>query len=252
MTAGWRAAHLEAVRKNKGVEKKPNILRKLVFCADCGRAMTYKREVYDNGRRKICYNSYECPSHANDKESCPVKSIRRDALLEMLWELLEKQISLAGKLFMEASAIRSSERWKAESAALEKEYASAGKDLERLQTLYGSLYPMYAGEKILTEREYVQMKQDYRMRIGQAEKVLETIEEKKRKRAGQIEENPWLKVCMLYQDEKGVTEEMAHALISRIEVYTDKSISVSFRWQDEFQKLAETLETEGGAHHGQS
>ena len=93
------------------------------------------------------------------------------------------------------------------------------------------------------------MKQDYRMRIGQAEKTLETMEEKKRVRAVRMEENPWLKSCMAYRKETGVTEEMAHALISRIEIHADKSISVSFRWEDEFQKLVEALEKEGDAHH---
>ena len=115
--------------------------------------------------------------------------------------------------------------------------------------LYDSLYPMYADEKALTEQEYMQMKQDYRMRIGQAEKTLETMEEKKRARAVRTEENPWLKSCMAFRKETGVTEEMAHALISRIEVHADKSISVSFRWEDEFRKLAEALEKEGDAHH---
>ena len=87
------------------------------------------------------------------------------------------------------------------------------------------------------------------MRIGQAEKTLETMEEKKRARAVRTEENPWLKACAAYRKETGVTEEMAHALISRIEVHADKSISVNFRWEDEFRKLAEALEKEGDAHH---
>ena len=108
---------------------------------------------------------------------------------------------------------------------------------------------MYADEKALTEQEYMQMKQDYRMRIAHEEKALETMEEKKRTRTVRTEENPWLKSCTAFRKETGVTEEMAHALISRIEVHADKSISVSFRWEDEFQKLAEVLEKEGDAHH---
>ena len=93
------------------------------------------------------------------------------------------------------------------------------------------------------------MKQDYRMRIGQAEKALEDLEEKKRARAAQLNGNPWLEACTAYRDETAVTEEMVHALISRIEIHADKRISVSLRWQDEFQKLVQVLEAEGGAHH---
>ena len=249
MAARQKNAYLEGLKKNDGLLKKPNILRKLVFCAECGKTMAYKGKVWDNGKKKLCYYSYICPSHERDTESCRVKSIREDTLLEMLWELLKKQMDLAEKLGVEASEIRSSAEWAAKNAEAEREYNNARKNLERLQMLYDSLYPMYADEKALTEQEYMQMKQDYRMRIGQAEKTLETMEEKKRARAVRTEENPWLKSCMAFRKETGVTEEMAHALISRIEVHADKSISVSFRWEDEFRKLAEALEKEGDAHH---
>lgn len=249
MAARQKNAYLEGLKKNDGLLKKPNILRKLVFCAECGKTMAYKGKVWDNGKKKLCYYSYVCPSHERDTESCSVKSIREDTLLEMLWELLKKQTDLAEKLGVEASEIRSSAEWAAENAEAEREYNNTRKNLERLRMLYDSLYPMYADEKALTEQEYMQMKQDYRMRIGQAEKTLETMEEKKRARAVRTEENPWLKACAAYRKETGVTEEMAHALISRIEVHADKSISVSFRWEDEFRKLAEALEKEGDAHH---
>ncbi len=249
MAARQKAAYLEGLKKNDGLQKKQNILRKLVFCAECGKTMAYRGRVWDNGKKKLCYYSYICSSHERDTESCHVKSIREDTLLEMLWELLKKQTDLAEKLGVEASEIRSSAEWAAENAEAEREYNNARKNLERLRMLYDSLYPMYADEKALTEQEYMQMKQDYRMRIGQAEKTLETMEEKKRVRAVRMEENPWLKSCMAYRKETGVTEEMAHALISRIEIHADKSISVSFRWEDEFQKLVEALEKEGDAHH---
>ena len=249
MAARQKAAYQEGLKRNDGLQKKPNILRKLIFCAECGKTMAYKGKVWENGKKKFCYYSYVCPSHERDIESCRVKSIREDTLLDMLWEVLKKQTDLAEKLGMKASEIRSSAKWTAENEKAEQEYHNAKKNLERLRMLYDTLYPMYADEKALTEQEYMQMKQDYRTRIGQAEKILETMEEKKRGRAARIEENPWLKACTAYQEETGITEEMAHALISRIEVHADKSISVIFRWQDEFQKLLEALDTERGAHH---
>ena len=40
---------------------------------------------------------------------------------------------------------------------------------------------------------------------------------------------------------------MAHALISRVEVSADNSITVRLRWQDEYRMLADFLESEKGA-----
>lgn len=249
MIASQKAAYLQRLGKHDGLGKKPNILRKLIFCAECGKAMAHRRSVYNNGKKKICYYSYICPSHGNDRRSCRVKGIQEDSLFEILLELLKKQTCLAGELSAKAAAVRLSAGWEAENKSLEKEYGNARKELERLRMLYDSLYPMYADEKALSEQEYMQMKQDYRMRIGKAEKALGDLKEKKRARAAQLEGNPWLNACTAYQNETEVTEEMAHALISRIEIHADKSISVSLRWQDEFRKLVQVLEAEGGAHH---
>ena len=245
MAARQKAAYFEGLKKNDGLQKKPNILRKLVFCAECGKPMAYRGKVWNNGKKKLCYYSYICQTHERDIESCHVKSIREDTLLEMLWEMLKKQTALVGELAVKAAEIRSSAEWEAENAETEQECHSARKNLERLQMLYDSLYPMYADEKAVTEQEYMQMKQDYRMQVEQAEKALEAAVEKKRERSARLEGSPWLEACTAYQNETEITEEMAHALILRIEVHADKSISVSFRWQDEFQKLVETLETEG-------
>jgi len=220
-----------------------------IFCAECGKAMAYKRSVYDSGKKKICYYSYICPSHENDTESCRVTGVRADTLMDTLQGLLQKQAGLAVEISVKAAAVRVSGCWETENKVLEKEYGNARKELERLRMLYDSLYPMYADEKVLTEQEYMRMKQDYRMRIEQAEKALGCLEEKKRARAAQLDGNPWLEACTAYRDETEITEEMAHALISRIEIHADKRISVSLRWQDEFQNLVQALETEGGAHH---
>ena len=249
MAAKQKAGYLQGLGKHDELGKKPNILRKLIFCAECGKAMAYKRSVYDSGKKKICYYSYICPSHENDIKSCRVTSVREDTLMETLLGLLQKQAALAAEMSVKAAAVRVSASWEAENKALEKEYGNARKELERLRMLYDSLYPMYADEKALTEQEYMRMKQDYRMRIGQAEKALGGLEEKKRARAAQLDGNPWLEACTAYRDETEITEEMAHALISRIEIHADKRISVSLRWQDEFQNLVQALETEGGAHH---
>lgn len=62
-----------------------------------------------------------------------------------------------------------------------------------------------------------------------------------------MEENLWLEACAPFSSETGITEEMAHALISRVEVSADNSITVRLRWQDEYQMLADFLESEKGA-----
>ena len=61
-----------------------------------------------------------------------------------------------------------------------------------------------------------------------------------------MEENPWLKACTPFSGVTGITEEIAHALISRVEISADNSIAVNLRWQDEYRMLTGLLETGKG------
>lgn len=167
--------------------------------------------------------------------------------MEILWDTLKSQIEQAGEMSGEIKNIRASAGQADADAALEREAAAAAQELKRAQMLYDGLYPVYAVDRALTEHEYMQMRREYRVRIEQAEKALETIEEKKRERAARMEENLWLEACEPFISETGITEEMAHALISRVEVSADNSITVRLRWQDEYRMLADFLESEKGA-----
>lgn len=83
-------------------------------------------------------------------------------------------------------------------AALKRESDSAEQALKRAQAFYDSLYPMYA-DKTITEQEYMQMKQDYRTKIKQAEEALRAVDEAEKERASQTEKNPWLEACRLFR-----------------------------------------------------
>lgn len=138
--------------------------------------------------------------------------------------------------------IRSSKKQADADAALKREASAAAQELKRARTLYDGLYPVYAVDRALTEQEYTRMRQEYRTRMEQAEKELESINGKIKERTRQMEENQWLKACSGFNGETGITEEMAHALLLRVEIGTDNSVSISLRWQDEYRKLAEFLE----------
>ncbi len=56
-----------------------------------------------------------------------------------------------------------------------------------------------------------------------------------------------LHACAPFSRETGITEEMAHALIERVEVSANNSVSIRLRWQDEYKMLADFLKAEQGA-----
>ncbi len=227
-----KASYLESYGKRPST---PNILKGLVYCADCGHRMTRFKSVIGKGTKAVY--SYVCRSHTLDPLSCPLKSMPELKLIEILWDILKRQFALADRMSKQAEVFQRSGYSREVDDMLKNEADAAGQALRRAQALYDNLYPMYAEEKILTEQEYMQMKKVYQAQIVQAQKVIEDIETKKRTHRALTEENPWLKACTDFSGEDALTEEMAHAFISRIEIGTDRQVSVELRYQDEFRKL---------------
>ncbi len=245
MAEKQKAAYQGRLGKYDSLGNTPGILKKLVYCADCGRSLTRYKSVTCKGTKKTYF--YVCPSHAEDPDACPKKYMPEDALLEILWDTLQSQIRQAVDMSGKVIDARKSKKQADADAELEREVAAAAQELKRAEALYEGLYPMYAVDRALTEHEYVQMRQEYRARMERAEKAIEDIEKKKKERAALMEENPWLHACAPFSRETGITEEMAHALIERVEVSADNSVSIRLRWQDEYKMLADFLESEQGA-----
>lgn len=236
-----KAVYWERIGKYDGLGNRPNILKRLVYCADCGRPLVRYKSVTCSGT-KLSY-SYICPSHAQDPGLCPRKNMHEDSLIEILWETLSSQFALADKMAGQLECFMASDKQDQIGAALKRESDSAEQALKRAQALYDSLYPMYV-DKTITEQEYMQMKQDYRNKIKQAEEALRAVEEAEKERASQTEKNPWLEACRLFRGQEGLTEEMAHTMISRVEIHSNNQISIILRWRDEYQQLVQFLEAE--------
>lgn len=244
MADSARAAYHERLGKYDGLGKTPNILKGLVHCPDCGRPLVRYKSVIDG---KKVYYVYICPTHCDDPQSCPKKYMQETELHEIIWDTLKKQIQLAGRLSEKVKRLHSSAQSAELRSSLEREAGTAAQELKRAQMLYDSLYPMYAEDKVLMEQEYIQMKQAYRSQIEQAQKALEAADERKKEQERRTVDNPWLKNCTAFMDADCLTEEIAHALISRIEIGGSNNISIELRYQDEYRQLVQFLEAAGEA-----
>lgn len=238
------AAYHERLGKYDSLGKTPNILKKLVYCADCKRPLVRYKNVTSKGTK--VYYTFVCPTHASNPASCPHKNFHESELTEILWDVLQKQIALADDMEKQVRRYTASPLYASEDAALRREMDAARQTLERAELLHDSLFQMYA-DKLLTEQEYTQMKRDYRAEMEQAQKTLDALNDKKKARAVQTERNPWLTTCARFQGETQLTAEMAHALIERVEIRADSQLSITLRYQDEYRLLLALLVSDGKA-----
>lgn len=238
------AAYYERLGKYDGLGKTPNILKGLIFCADCKRPLVRYKNVVNKGTR--VYYNFVCPSHADNPDSCPKKYFYESELTEILWDLLQRQIALADSISKQLRHINASPELTRLDTALNHDIEAAEKALKRTQALYLSLYQMYA-DKMLTEREYMELKRQYREEGEQAQRKLDLLKQRAQARSEQTEHNPWLTTCARFQSEPQLTAEMAHALIERVEIGADNQLSITLRYQDEYRVLTGLLAAAGKA-----
>ena len=239
-----RTTYHERQGKYDALGTTPNILRKLVYCADCKRPLVrYKNVNSSKGRR---YYVYICQSHSDDPASCPKKYFHETKLIEILWDTLQREIALAENLDKRVRQYSKSSKAVSQEAAVNREIAATKQALNRAKMLYDSLFQNYA-DKLMSEQEYTEMKRQYRSDMEQAQVRLDELEQRQREERQQTAENPWLAACGQFKEETALTEAMAHALIERVEIDAEDHVSITLRYRDEYGALLQLLTVAGEA-----
>lgn len=238
MAEKCRAVHQERVGRFDKLGTIPHILRGLVFCADCKKAMIRYKNVSEGCGH--LYYSYICLTHSEDPSSCPKKYLRETKLLEILWDVLQREIALAGSMKRLAAEYGRSAKAVNHEETLKREIAAANDALERARMLYDSLYQNYV-DRLMSEDEYMDLRHRYKQDMKSAGERLAALEQQKQSELKKTEDNPWIITCEQFESETELTEEMAHALIERVEIDADDRVSVALRFRDEYHALVHLL-----------
>ena len=178
--------------------------------------------------------------------SCPNKNLHETELKELLWDTIQRELALAGALEKQIRQHSRSVAVRNYEVSLKQEIVTVRKSLDRAEMLYDRLFQDYT-DKLMTEREYTELRTQYRSDIEKARTRLEELEQQHQDQEYKTTRNPWLTVCSQFQAESELTEDMAHALIERIEVDGSNHVSVTLRYQDEYRALVQLLEESGEA-----
>ncbi len=239
-----RAVHQERRGCFDHLGRIPNILQGLVFCADCKRPMIRYKNVSPSCEH--LYYSYICLTHAEDPTACPKKYLPETKLLEIVWDALRHEIALAGDLETRIDEYHHSQETVRREDALQRELAAAKKALDRSTMLRDSLYQNYV-DRLMSEREYMELRERYRADMEQARARIASLEQRQQTERRKVSENPWLLGCRRFREEPALTEEMAHALVERIEIDAESHVSITLRYEDACQALIQLLRKDGEA-----
>lgn len=107
--------------------------------------------------------------------------------------------------------------------------------------LLDGLYPnLISG--MITREEYDSLKKHYLECSGVSEAHLEELKAKEQELAMCGPENPMFEVHRMLRGTAGLSEELIHALVARIEVHNGNRLDIKLVYQDEFVMLTQFVE----------
>lgn len=222
--------------KNRSVSTyTPNLLKGKVFCAHCETPLHRQR----NKRKKSDdVYFYHCLSNSRIAEkSCLGVTIREDRLIPVLLDIMQAQMETTlGQyaLLLADDAKRETERREI-SSQLNACRQSITQYRGRIRGLYENLV-----QNVLTSDDYFSFKSQYEAKITDAEQEVAALEsrihtmELQQKRQKGLSQD----LCDIRKKPE-LTAALIDRLIERIEVSHDKQISVSFKFQSEFDEYRE-------------
>lgn len=212
---------------------KENLLKGLIFCGGCRRYMARRRTDGAGGRK---YH-FICTTHLEIAEkACAPNRMNEAALFDILLTVIGKQTELAVNL----EEIFDGSDGKRDSGgsgdAAESAIYAAERKLARLNGLKSSLYEDYS-DKLLGEKEYLLAKTGYEEELKALRLKLEGLTGQKGAHSGNRTENARARAVKNSGQDRFLTDEMIAGLVGKVEVHSDKCISIRLRYRDEFESL---------------
>ena len=221
-------------RRLAGKSENSGILKGKVFCGDCKRAMVRKHI-------KSCKDKYRYVCDIHEKTGqCSRKFLPEQELFEMLGCLIRRQIGAACQV-KEWLHSRKQEEAR-ELLRFEQTFRETEDKRSRLVQKMAVLYQDWK-EGILDQDEYLYMKKRYEEELTGCEGEREELMGRKQEYIlAYTSENPALKAVSEIPNDFLLSRELVDRLIEKIEIYEGNRVRVSFKFQDEMQRLLRAKE----------
>lgn len=234
----------ESHGKYANLPKRENPYGSLLRCADCGRVIK-QVHAYNTSKRNgtSVYYNYKCPENIElGDTACPKKNIRAADLDEAVLATIRKQM----EIFMDTQKILkeliAQEKETAKQEAPIARVKDIQKEIDRRKGLCTALYTDLK-EGILTQDEYFYAKMRYQEEIDSLEKELQELKSIRGKASEAAQgEKKWEQLISKYYKAQTLNPAMMEAIVKEIKLYADNSISIEFRYMNEFEELLQECE----------
>lgn len=211
------------------------LLSGLVECADCHQSMVRK-----SPDKKNYY--YICSTYLYEKE-CVSHSFSEKKLIAAVKESIRYYVSVIVNLEKALSYVRNASLPEQRMFDADQQLKVLEQECSRIMQIKKNLYESYC-EGLLDEEEFKSYKKSYDADLKQKEAAIKKQRESISDMMSMMDRRQeWMKYFFLYKDMEEIDRTMVTMLVKRIRVHYDKSISIEFWFEDEFERLIALLET---------
>lgn len=231
----------ETLGKYDHLGKSENLLRGMVYCAQCGRPLVRYKQVI-HGKQVRYY--FMCPNYAAQLEQsgCSYKFLREDILCALLSELLTQEIHMA----VDAEALIAVQDADTDSTDAAESLQRIAQERKRLEMLKGRLMQDYLKE-VLTLAEFERMKLHYVAEEAALTQQAAQLEAAQQTQTNLTVDNPWLRAFGGRDIAAALTHALVQELVERITIHDNVHVEITFRFQDERRALLATVAPRGEA-----
>ena len=229
----------------------PNLFRGLIRCADCGGAMRmgkFRKPKKSGAEEYHYYGVYECSRHKLIYDySCPQKSIRKDILDNAVEEAIRYHIRMFLDLERIIADLNKKTSIREAAVGMQGLIRKKQRRIAKVEQMSCGIYEDYQ-EGILNETEYLTLRKTYADEVLSLTKEIEgllqeqTQYDENYRAAGSLSE-----LAHQYSDFTELSREIIETFIAEIRVHTGGRLKITFRFEDEFEKLQQIAEMRKGA-----
>lgn len=213
-----------------------------IRCADCLRAMGKKSVAQSYGK----YHYYVCQTFRKaGRNLCTKHTIREKQLYDAVLATIQSQIDLAVSMDQLVNDLKSQNVRAAKSSRLEKMLQLKEEEYEKVSRCRIDLYPDWKAG-ILSKDEYLSLKAKIGEQLEQIEIAIANIKEEISKyQSAPVSENKFISSFLRYRNIQVLTREVIVELIEMIYIHEGGTITIQFKYQDEYQRLLDLIDEQG-------
>lgn len=230
--------------KYSDIPRRENPYGGLFRCADCGRIIKQVCSYSRDGKRR--YYTYKCPQNLElGKKGCSSKKIRAEELDRAVLKAIQKQMELFLDIQKLLQNLDTLQKEKVHRDKIADRLQQLQNDMEKKQRISASLYTDYKNG-LLAQEEYIYAKETYQTEIRKLEQEADEIRKiRKKEAAADKGKERWEKLVKAYIHTEGITKDMVEAFIEEIRLFSDNSISIEFKYKDEFEEMLRKCQRDG-------